>query len=163
MGISLPAIVINLFVLVSLIASFSKSKEKSLQGLRIAIKSFVKMMPYIIIIILFIGIMQGFLSKEIITQYLGKSSGFGGVIFAGIVGAILYIPSLVSFPLVASLIESGASVMVAAAFITTLTMVGFVTLPLEIKVLGKKLAILRNLFSFIIALIIAVIVGMILA
>jgi uncharacterized membrane protein YraQ (UPF0718 family) len=162
MDISLPAIVINLFVLVSLIASFSKSKEKSLQGLRIAIKLFVKMMPYIIIIILFIGIMQGFLSREIITQYLGKSSGFGGVIFAGIVGAILYIPSLVSFPLVASLIESGASIMVAAAFITTLTMVGFVTLPLEIKVLGKKLAVLRNLFSFIIALIIAVIMGMIL-
>ncbi|HDH27594.1 MAG TPA: permease, partial [Euryarchaeota archaeon] len=46
--------------------------------------------------------------------------------------------------------------------ITTLTMVGFVTLPLEIKVLGKKLAILRNLFSFIIALIIAVIMGVIL-
>ena len=138
MGISLPAIVINLFVLVSLIVSFSKSKEKSLQGLRIAIKLFVKMMPYIIIIILFIGIMQGFLSKEIIAQYLGKSSGFAGVTFAGIVGAILYIPSLVSFPLVASLIESGASIMVAAAFITTLTMVGFVTLPLEIKVLGKN-------------------------
>jgi len=131
--------------------------------LRIAIKSFVKVMPYIIIIVLFIGIMQGFLSKEIITQYLGKSSGFGGVTFAGIIGAILYIPSLVSFPLIASLIESGASIMVAAAFITTLTMVGFITLPLEIKVLGKKLAILRNLFSFIIALIIAVIMGMVLA
>jgi len=163
MGISLPVIVINLFVLVILIVSFSKSKEKTLQGLRMAIKSFVKMMPYIIIIVLFIGIMQGFFSKEIITQYLGKSSGFSGVIFAGIVGAILYIPSLISFPLVASLIESGASIMVAAAFITTLTMVGFITLPLEIKVLGKKLAILRNLFSFIIALMIAVIMGIILA
>ncbi len=41
MGISLPAIVINLFVLVSLIASFSKSKEKSLQGLRIAINAYL--------------------------------------------------------------------------------------------------------------------------
>jgi uncharacterized membrane protein YraQ (UPF0718 family) len=120
------------------------------------------MMPYVIIIILFIGIMLGFLPKEIIIQYLGESSGFSGVIFAGIVGAILYVPALVSFPLVASLIESGASLMVAAAFITTLTMVGFVTLPLEIKELGKKLAILRNLFSFIIALIIAVIMGVIL-
>ena len=149
--------------MVSLIVSFYKSKEKTLQGLRIAVKSFVKMMPYVIIIILLIGVMQGFLSKETITQYLGKSSGFGGVMLAGIAGAILYIPSLVSFPLVASLIKSGASTMVAAAFITTLTMVGFITLPLEIKVLGKKLAILRNLFSFIIALIIAVIMGMVLA
>ncbi len=162
MGINIPLIVINIFVLISLIVSFFKSKEKSLQGLRIAVKSFIGMMPYILIIVLFIGLMQGFLSKEIITQYLGKSSGFGGVIFAGLVGAILHIPSLVSFPLVASLLESGASVMIAAAFITTLTMVGFVTLPLEIKILGKKIAILRNLFSFIIALIIAVIMGVIL-
>ncbi len=162
MGINIPLIVINIFVLISLIVSFFKSKEKSLQGLRIAVKSFIGMMPYILIIVLFIGLMQGFLSKEIITQYLGKSSGFGGVIFAGLVGAILHIPSLVSFPLVASLLESGASVMIAAAFITTLTMVSFVTLPLEIKILGKKIAILRNLFSFIIALIIAVIMGVIL-
>jgi len=162
MDINIPFIVINIFVLVSLIVSFFKSKEKSLHGLRNAVKSFIGMMPYILIIVLFIGTMQGFLSKEIITQYLGKSSGFGSVIFAGLVGAILHIPSLVSFPLVASLIESGASVMIAAAFITSLTMVGFVTLPLEIKILGKKIAILRNLFSFIIALIIAVIMGVIL-
>jgi len=163
MVINIPVIVINIFVLVSLIISFFKSKEKSLQGLRIAVKSFVRMMPYVIVIVLFIGIMRGFLSEELITHYLGKSSGFDGVIFAGSVGAVLHIPSLVSFPLVASLIESGASVMVAAAFITTLTMVGFVTLPLEIKEIGKKLAILRNLFSFIIALIIALIMGVILA
>lgn len=82
MGINIPLIVINIFVLVSLIISFFKSKEKSLQGLRIAVKSFIGMMPYILIIVLFIGIMQGFLSKEIITQYLGESSGFGGVIFS---------------------------------------------------------------------------------
>ena len=162
MGVNLLIVIINIFVLVSLMVSFFKSKEKSLQGLGIAVKSFVKMMPYIIIIILFIGIVQGFLSKDIIAQYLGESSGFSGIIFAGIVGSILHIPSLISFPLVASLIESGASIVVAVAFITTLTMVGFVTLPLEIKVLGKKLAILRNLFSFIIALIIAVIMGAIL-
>jgi len=162
MGANLLIVIINIFVLVSLMLSFFKSKEKSLQSLEIAIKSFVKMMPYVIIIILFIGIVQGFLSKDIIIQYLGKSSGFSGIIFAGVVGSILHIPSLISFPLVASLIESGASIMVAVAFITTLTMVGFVTLPLEIKVLGKKLAILRNLFSFIIALIIAVIMGVIL-
>ena len=162
MDINFSIIAINLLVLVSLIVSFFKSKEKSLQSLRIAVKFFVKIMPYVIIIVLFIGIMPVFLLEEVIIQRFGESSGFTGVIFAGIVGAILHIPALVSFPLVASLIENGASVMVAAAFITTLTMVGFVTLPLEIKVLGKKLAILRNLFSFIIALIIAVVMGVIL-
>jgi uncharacterized membrane protein YraQ (UPF0718 family) len=74
-------------------------------------------------------------------------------------GAILMIPSLVAFPLTASLVNSGASISVAAAFITTLTMIGFVTLPMEIKELGKRLTLLRNGISFIIAIGIALIMG----
>ena len=162
MGINLALIVANIFVLIVLIVSFSKSKEKSLQGLRIAVKSFVEMMPFIFIIILLIGLMQGFLSSETITQYLGESSGFKGVILAGIIGTILHLPALLSFPLVASLIENGAGIMVATVFITTSTMISWVTLPFEIKELGKKMAILRNFFSLIIALIIAVIMGVLL-
>jgi uncharacterized membrane protein YraQ (UPF0718 family) len=41
-------------------------------------------------------------------------------------------------------------------------MIGMITLPLEIKVLGKKMALLRNGFSFIAALLIAFIMGMLL-
>ncbi len=159
MGISITVIVINLFVFVALAISLFKSKEKTKLGLKSAFKSLIGMMPYVIIIILGIGVMQGFLSKEIISSLLGENSGFLGVILAGFLGAILYIPALVSFPLTASLIDSGASIMAAAAFITTLTMVGFITLPLEKKELGKKFALLRNLLSFIIAIIIAVLIG----
>ena len=159
MGISVTVIVINLFVFIALAISLFKSKEKTISGLKSAFKSLIGMMPYVIIIILGIGVMQGFLSKEIISSLLGENSGFLGVILAGFLGAILFIPALVSFPLTASLIESGANIMVAAAFITTLTMVGFITLPLEIKELGKKFALLRNLLSFIIAIIIAVMIG----
>ncbi|MCK5476631.1 MAG: permease [Candidatus Aenigmarchaeota archaeon] len=162
MDINLAIVAINIFVLIILLVSFFKSKEKSLQGVRIAVISFVEMMPFILVIILFIGIMQGFLSSETITQYLGESSGFKGIIFAGIIGTILHLPALISFPLVASLIENGAGIMVAAVFITTSTMVSWVTLPFEIKELGGKMAILRNFFSLIIALIIAVIMGVLL-
>jgi hypothetical protein len=41
-------------------------------------------------------------------------------------------------------------------------MIGFVTLLLEIKEMGKKFAILRNSISFIIAIIIAIIIGVLL-
>lgn len=159
MGISLTVILINLFVFLILVISLFKSKEKTILSLKNAIKSFVGIMPYVIIIVLGIGLMQGFLSKEVISGFLGESSGFSGVFLSGFLGAILYIPAIVSFPLTASLIDSGVSIMVAAAFITTLTMVGLVTLPLEIKELGKKFAILRNLLSFVIAIIIAIIIG----
>jgi hypothetical protein len=41
-------------------------------------------------------------------------------------------------------------------------MIGTVTLPMEMKMLGKKFALLRNGLSFIMAVIIAIIMGAIL-
>ncbi|HNR66330.1 MAG TPA: permease, partial [Atribacterota bacterium] len=61
-----------------------------------------------------------------------------------------------------SLLRSGATIMTISAFITTLVMVGLVTVPMEIKSLGKKFTFLRNSFSLIGALIIAVLMGVIL-
>jgi len=83
-------------------------------------------------------------------------------LLVGVVGPLMHIPALLSFPLVASLLYNRASISAVAAFITTLTMIGTITLPLEIKELGKKMAILRNGLSFVIAIIIALIMGAIL-
>jgi uncharacterized membrane protein YraQ (UPF0718 family) len=58
------------------------------------------------------------------------------------------------------LIKQGASYTVVATFMTTLMMVGIVTLPLEIRYFGKKVAILRNALNFIIAIIIGLLVGL---
>ncbi len=91
-----------------------------------------------------------------------KQSGIKGILFIGVVGAVTHIPALLSFPIAASLLEEGASVSAVTAFITTLTMIGIVTLPIEIKEIGGKIAILRNGLSFIIAIIIALIMGAIL-
>ena len=75
---------------------------------------------------------------------------------------MLHIPALTAFPMAASLLQKGASLAAVAAFITTLTMVGMVTLPLEIKQLGRKMALMRNGFSFLTAVLIALIMGVIL-
>ncbi|MDZ7797973.1 MAG: hypothetical protein U5N56_13480 [Candidatus Marinimicrobia bacterium] len=52
--------------------------------------------------------------------------------------------------------------MTISAFVTTLVMVGVVTAPLEIKTLGKKFTLLRNGLSFVAALLIAGIMGVLL-
>ncbi len=52
--------------------------------------------------------------------------------------------------------------MPAVAFLTTLTMVGIVTFPLEKKEFGLKFAVTRNALSFVSALVIAMMMGVIL-
>jgi len=49
--------------------------------------------------------------------------------------------------------------MVISAFTTTLMMVGILTFPIEKEYFGVKVAFLRNIMSFIIALAVAVITG----
>lgn len=156
------AIIINIFALGCLLVSFFKDKEKTKQSLKVAFKTFLRILPVVFVIVIIIGLLLGFVPQSEITGIIGDQAGFGGVLVASLLGAVLYIPSLVSFPLAASLLESGASITAVAGFITTLTMIGVVTLPLEIKLLGKKFALLRNGISFIIAIIIALIMGVIL-
>ncbi|RKX94230.1 MAG: permease [Spirochaetes bacterium] len=150
---------INSAAVLGLIISFYRNKQKTRQALKIALKGFIKMAPAILILLILVGLVMGFFKPEVISSLLGDQSGVLGIVLASIAGAVLMIPSLIAFPLTASLVESGASIMVAAAFITTLTMIGFVTLPIEIKEMGKKLTLLRNGISFIIAVVIALLMG----
>ncbi len=155
-------IIINAIALIGLLIAFYKNKEKAVKSLKIAVKSFIRMLPMVLIIIVAIGLLLGFVPPSTISQFAGEQSGIWGVLIVGLVGAVMFIPALLSFPLAASLLDGGASVSVVAAFITTLTMIGTVTLPLEIKELGKKMALLRNGMSFLIAILIAFIMGAIL-
>lgn len=159
---STTVIVINLIALVALIAVFVKDRKRTIQALKIGLMSFIKMLPMVLIIIIGIGLLLGFVPTSTIENIAGNESGIVGVILISLLGAVMFIPALVSFPLAASLLEGGASVTAVAAFITTLTMIGTTTIPLEIRELGKKMTILRNGMSFVIAIIIAVIMGLIL-
>ena len=159
---NVTAIFINLIAIVGLLIAFYRNREKALMSLKVALKGFIKMLPMVLIIILGIGLLLGLVSPSTISQFAGEQSGFWGVLIVGLLGAVLFIPALLSFPLAASLLDGGASISVVAAFITTLTMIGTVTLPLEIRELGKKMALLRNGMSFLIAILIAFIMGAIL-
>ena len=155
-------IFINIFAGGCLLFSFLKDRKKTKQSLLGAAKSFIRILPIVFIIIIFVGLLLGFVPQTQISKIAGEHAGFWGVFLIALVGAIMHIPSLIAFPLAASLLKSGASITAVTAFITTLTMIGTITLPLEIKELGKKVALLRNGLSFIIAIVIALIMGVIL-
>ena len=159
---NITAIIINGIAVAALIFAFIKDKDKAVQSLRMALSSFIKMLPMVFIIIIAIGLLLGFVPPDQISRFVGDQSGAGGVFLIGVVGALMHIPALLSFPLASSILENGASITAVAAFITTLTMIGIITLPLEIKMLGKKMALLRNGISFVLAILIAFIIGMIL-
>jgi len=91
--------------------------------------------------------------------YLGNSSKFISVLLASFIGSITLMPGFVAFPLSGILLTKGVPYMVLSAFTTTLMMVGIITFPLEKEYFGVKATVIRNIISFFIALIVAVITG----
>jgi uncharacterized membrane protein YraQ (UPF0718 family) len=156
------AIVVNLLAVVGLMVALNRDRPRARQALRAAARMFAGLAPTMAIIIVLISLMTAFVRPDDISRFVGEQAGFAGTLAIAAVGAVLFIPALIAFPLAASLLESGASVQAVAAFITTLTMIGVVTLPLEIKELGRRMALLRNVFSAVLALAIALAMGILL-
>jgi len=144
------------------VISLVKSKEKTLEAMKKSKGMMGNMLGEIIGIIFIIGLVLTFIPPESIKSVLGSSNTFLATIIAAIAGSVTLIPAFVAFPLVGSFVNVGASVIPAVAFLTTLTMVGVVTFPLEKKEFGLKFAMTRNVLSFISALLIASVMGVIL-
>lgn len=158
----MTAIVIDALVGLCLILSLVASREKTKTALVIAWNALKRLAPSVLAVIAIIGLVVGFIPPRWIASSIGGESGMVGLLVASLLGSVLFIPAIIAFPLARSLLDLGAGVMAMAAFITTLTMIGFIFLPIEIKELGKRFAFLRNGLSFLAAVIIAVIMGLVL-
>jgi len=142
-----------------LVLSFFKDRQKTKAALRKAWKSFEGILPPLLTVLFIIGILLSILDAQTISSLLGAESGVIGLTLAAVLGSITLIPGFVAFPLAASLLRAGAGYGQITMFVTTLMMVGVVTLPLEIKYFGRKLAFRRNGLALISAVIISLLIG----
>ena len=147
--------------IILLATSYLKDKSKTKKALKKAWKSFENILPELLVIMLLIGVLLAVVDHDLISSLLGESSGWFGVILASIIGAITLIPGFVAFPTAALLLKGGAGYMQIAAFVSTLMMVGIVTLPVEVKYFGKKISYTRNVLAFMFSFIVAIVVGMV--
>ncbi len=139
--------------------SFFKDRQKTKAALRKAWKSFEDILPPLLTVLFIIGILLSILDAQTISSLLGAESGVIGLTLAAVLGSITLIPGFVAFPLAASLLRAGAGYGQITMFVTTLMMVGVVTLPLESKYFGRKLALRRNGLALISAVMISLLIG----
>jgi len=152
-------IYIYILTLVLVIISTAKSPEKTRQALKIAWKKLKKIAPAFLKMVLLMSVVLCIIPDSLIIKVLGEENGFFSVIMASILGSVTLFPGFIAFPLAGMLQAKGATFMVLSALTTTIMMVGVVTFPLEKQYFGTKVAIIRNVVSFIIALIVALATG----
>lgn len=148
--------------LILLIVSFAKDRHKTFTALKKAFFMGKGMALSIVTVIFSIGLVLAILPPDQIAAFIEKQHVLLATTVAAAFGTITLIPAFIAFPLVGTLSTSGVGIMPSVAFLTTLTMVGVATFPLEKREFGMKFAVTRNVLSFIFAIIIALIMGVIL-
>lgn len=154
-----------LLILVSLGAftiSYLKSKDRTKKVLNLSIKLFRNTFSEVFFIMALIALFLTWIPESFIKTLLGNPNEALSIIFGAGIGTITIIPAFVAFPLSGSLLKSGANLVAVAAFLTTLTMVGFATMPIEIKYFGRRFTFIRNGISIVVAVLIALTMGVIL-
>ena len=146
--------------IVCLILSLVIDQRKTFEGIKRGLKMFLTLLPALLTVLILVSVFLYLVPDKTIIKLLGAKSGVMGVAIAAAVGSIALIPAFIAFPLAKILLVKGVSYTVVAVFITTLIMVGVLTLPVEFKYFGKRAAIMKNFLSFFGAIIVGLLIGL---
>jgi uncharacterized membrane protein YraQ (UPF0718 family) len=152
---------IYILTAILLAASLFASRSRTLQALRIALRRFTRIAPAFAVMLVLVSVALYLMPERTMLRLLAPQSKWVGVAAALGGGSVSVMPGFIAFPLCGVLLERGALYMVLSAFSTTLMMVGVVTFPLERSYLGAKLALVRNVGSLLIALVVALVTGLV--
>jgi uncharacterized membrane protein YraQ (UPF0718 family) len=154
-------IAIIILTVILTIVSLLFDKKKTLKGVKKGIMMFLKILPTLMTVIILVSIVLFIVSDKLLLEYLGKDAGLGAYLSAAVIGSVSIIPGFIAYPLANILLTAGVSLSVLSVFITTLKMVGILTIPIEAKFFGYKVAIIRNILSFIGAILVGAIMAII--
>lgn len=126
-----------------------------IQALKSSSRQLINLLPIFVGVVLLVGLFNAFISKELLSSIFSgnivpdtlRGAGFGSILAGNPIN---------SYVIGGELLEYGVSLFAITAFITSWVTVGLVQLPAEIAALGKKFALVRNILSFILCMVISI-------
>ncbi len=131
-------------------AVLQRLKKASLQTL----KSLEVIAPMLLAIVGLVGIFETYITPEMIhTLFSGKV--INDTLVGTGAGAISVGQPFLSYIISGELLQEGVSKYAVTAFILSFVTLGVIQLPLEFSIFGARFTLIRNILSFIFALLIA--------
>ena len=124
-------------------------------------KALWKSLPLILGTILLVSLISILIPKSFYTSVFSKNIFLDSFI-GSLVGSISAGNPVTSYIFGGEMLSQGVSLLAVTAFLVAWVTVGIIQLPAEIAILGKKFALLRNITSFILAIVVAIITILIL-
>lgn len=119
-------------------------------------RSIFNSLPIFMGVILLIGLASTLMPKSYYAALFSKNILLDSIIGSGL-GSVLAGNPVTSYVLGGELLKQGISLVAVTSFLVAWVTVGLVQLPAEALLLGKKFAILRNILSFLLSIIVAII------
>jgi uncharacterized membrane protein YraQ (UPF0718 family) len=94
------------------------------------------------------GFIQILVPKELVSQYLGTSAGYKGILLAWLIGSIMPGAPYVILPLSASLLTLGAGIGPLVTMVLASSLIGVTRIPYEIAFIGWQFSLIRVLGGF---------------
>ena len=139
----IPTIIMAVLALVLLYIGYQKGEGQHLTGLKSAFDMLIEIVPLLVFAFVIAGMVKVLLPEELLSRWVGKESGFRGILIGTLAGGLTPGGPFVSLPVAAGFLRAGASVGTMVAFLTGWSLLAFGRLPMEVGILGWKFTAIR--------------------
>lgn len=146
------AVIVILTVVLALIA-YLQGGNRHIAGITQGAKMVLPVLPMLLCAFLIAGYLRVLLPESVVQGWLGRESGFRGLVVGYVAGILTFGGPFVSFPIAASLYHAGASVETVTVYVTSWALWGGGIIFYEVSILGPRLFAIRILVSLIFPLI----------
>lgn len=130
---------------------FISAPERAANALHIGSSTFVSVLLLIISVFGLVGLLQVWISRELIVRVLGREGGIKGLLIAALCGTVLIGPAYIIFPLLMSIQKQGARWAVIVIVLTSYA-VKLQMIPIEVGFLGWPFSLARALITISLAI-----------
>lgn len=144
----LSTIMMGLLALVLYSLASLKGRDVALSSLKAGGELFVSVLPRMLFAFAIAGLIQALIPKELVVKWIGKESGLKGIGIATLAGVLTPGGPILSFPIVASLYQSGAGMGPLVAYLTSWSLLGLHrVIAWEFPLMGPRFVFTRLLVS----------------
>jgi uncharacterized membrane protein YraQ (UPF0718 family) len=122
-----------------------------IKGLGIGGKMLINIFPLLIFAFIIAGMSQTLLSTVNIAGWVGEESGLKGIVIGTFAGSIVTGGPFVCLPMALAFSKAGAGIGTVVAFISGWALLSLPRIPMEVGILGWKIAAIRYATTFLFA------------
>jgi uncharacterized membrane protein YraQ (UPF0718 family) len=144
-----PTAVMGVLALALLAIGYARGQGEHLHGLRSGLTTMLQIVPLLLFAFVIAGMVQVLIPHQLLSRWIGAESGLRGILIGTVVGGFLPGGPYVSMPIAAGLLRAGASIGTGVALLTSWSLWAVARLPMEVGILGWRVALVRLASTFV--------------